>query len=97
LWNAPRPPPSAKADLEGYPVSVEDFHNHSMCGVIRETLSQDPHKENCVLFFTLFVLDWYESRESIALKSSFIIDKQITIGKHKKQGYGRPSETNSDR
>jgi hypothetical protein len=42
LRNAPRPPPSATADLEGYPVSIKDFHHRSICEVIRETFSRDP-------------------------------------------------------
>ena len=40
--NAPLPPPSAKANLDGFPISVGDFHHRSICEVIRETFSQDP-------------------------------------------------------
>ena len=42
LQNAPCPPPSAEADLDGIPVLVGDFHHRSICEVIRETFSQDP-------------------------------------------------------
>jgi hypothetical protein len=40
--NAPCPPPSAKADLDGFPILVGDFHHRSICEVIRETFSLDP-------------------------------------------------------
>ena len=42
LRNAPCPPPSTEADLEGYPVSIQNFHYRPICEVIRETFSQDP-------------------------------------------------------
>ena len=42
LQNAPRPPPSTKAHLDGFPVLIGNFHHHSICEVIRETFSQDP-------------------------------------------------------
>jgi hypothetical protein len=40
--NAPCPPPSTQADLDGFPVSIGDFHHRSICEVIRETFSLDP-------------------------------------------------------
>ena len=42
LRNAPHPPPSAKAHLDGFPILVGKFHHRSICEVIRETFSQDP-------------------------------------------------------
>ena len=42
LRNAPCPPPSAEADLEGHPISIKGFHHRPICEVIRETFSQDP-------------------------------------------------------
>ena len=42
LQNAPCPPPSAKGDLDGIPLSVGDFDHRSLCEVIRETFSLDP-------------------------------------------------------
>jgi hypothetical protein len=42
VQNAPHPPPSAKADLDGFPIFVGGFHHRSICEVIRETFSLDP-------------------------------------------------------
>ena len=42
LRNAPCPPPSKQAGLDGFPVSVGNFHHRSICEVIRETFSLDP-------------------------------------------------------
>jgi len=42
VQNAPCPPPSTKANLDGFPLSVGDFHHRSICEVIRETFSMDP-------------------------------------------------------
>jgi len=39
---APGPPPSTKAPVDGYPLSIPGFHHRSICEVIRETFSQDP-------------------------------------------------------
>ena len=42
LRNAPHPPPSTEADMDGIPIFVGNFHHRSICEVIRETFSQDP-------------------------------------------------------
>ena len=42
LWNAPHPPLSTEADLEGYPITLRNFNYRPICEVIRETFSQDP-------------------------------------------------------
>ena len=42
MQNAPCPPPSAHADLEGFPLSAGQFHYRSISEVIRETFSSDP-------------------------------------------------------
>ena len=41
VQNAPHPPLSAKANLDGLPIYVGDFHHRSICEIIRETFSQD--------------------------------------------------------
>ena len=42
LRNAPHPPLSVKANLDGFPIFIGNFHHRSICEVIRETFSQDP-------------------------------------------------------
>lgn len=42
LQNAPHPPLSAKANLDGFPIHIGNFHHRSICEVIRDTFSQDP-------------------------------------------------------
>ena len=42
VQNAPHPPPSTKANLDGLPILIGDFYHRSICEVIRETFSQDP-------------------------------------------------------
>ena len=42
MRRAPCPPPSSKADIDGFPLSVGTFHHRPICEVIRETFSQDP-------------------------------------------------------
>jgi len=42
VQNAPHPPLSATADLDGFPILIGNFHHRSICEVIRETFSQDP-------------------------------------------------------
>ena len=42
MRNAPHAPLSTEADLEGYPIAINNFHHRPICEVIRETFSQDP-------------------------------------------------------
>ena len=42
LQNAPCPPPSAEASVDGFPLALGNFHHRSICEVIRETFSSDP-------------------------------------------------------
>ena len=42
VQNAPHPPLSTEADIDGIPIAVGDFHHRPICEVIRETFSQDP-------------------------------------------------------
>ena len=42
MRRAPRPPPSSKADIDGFPLPVGKFHYRPICEVIRETFSRDP-------------------------------------------------------
>lgn len=75
IRNAPCPPPSTQASLDGFPVSIGDFHHRSICEVIRETFSLDPAAR---LFHYHPYEKTYQSPVNPALQTERVYDELYT-------------------